>query len=91
MNSDINHNLPAIYQIRIKGHLISEQWEDWFEGLNIKLTGNSETLLTGFIEDQAALYGILKKICDLGMPLISVNQVKSNRSTDTDTQVKTES
>jgi len=91
MSSGTNNYLPAIYQIRIKGHLVSEQWEGWFEGLNIKLTGNSETLLTGFIEDQAALYGILKKICDLGMPLISVNQVKSNSPTDTDSRVKKES
>ncbi|MCP3899013.1 MAG: hypothetical protein GY707_04680 [Desulfobacteraceae bacterium] len=89
MSSDTNHYLPTVYQIRIKGHLINEQWEDWFKGLNIKLIENSETLLTGSVEDQAALYGILKKICDLGMPLISVNQVKSNRPTHTDTRVIT--
>ena len=63
---------PLVYQIRIKGHL-SEQWMDWFEGLTITLEENGNSLLTGQVIDQAALHGILKKIRDLGMPLISLN------------------
>ena len=67
---------PILYQIRIKGHL-SPQWTDWFECLTITLEDNGETLLTGPVVDQAALYGLLKKVRDLGLPLISVNPVKA--------------
>ena len=63
-----------IYQIRIQGHLGAE-WTDWFEGLTITLQDNGETLLTGSVVDQAGLYGLLRKIRDLGMPLLSVNRV----------------
>jgi hypothetical protein len=62
-----------VYQIRIKGHL-GRQWTDWFEGLTITLEDNEETLLTGPVADQAALHGLLKKVRDLGMPLVSVNR-----------------
>ena len=62
---------PTIYRIRIKGQLDS-QWTDWFEGLTITLEDNGDTLLTGPVIDQAALHGLLKKVRDLGMPLISV-------------------
>jgi hypothetical protein len=63
-----------IYQIRVKGHL-GPQWMDWFDGLTITLEENGESLLTGPVVDQAALHGILKKMRDLGMPLLSVNSV----------------
>ncbi len=62
------------YQIRIKGHL-GHQWTDWFERLTITLEDNGDTLLTGPVVDQAALHGLLKKVRDLGMPLVSVNHV----------------
>jgi hypothetical protein len=62
---------PTVYQIRVKGHLGS-QWTDWFGGLTITLEDNGETLITGPVVDQAALHGLLKKVRDLGMPLISV-------------------
>ena len=65
---------PLIYQIRLEGQLGSE-WAEWFGGLTITLADNGETLLTGPVIDQAALYGVLKKIRDLGLPLISVNRV----------------
>ncbi len=65
---------PMVYQIRIKGHL-GRQWTDWFEGLIITLEDNGETLLTGAVTDQAALHGLLRKVRDLGLPLISVNRV----------------
>ncbi|HSN94080.1 MAG TPA: hypothetical protein VLR89_03345 [Anaerolineaceae bacterium] len=62
---------PTFYKIRIQGQLDS-QWTDWFEGLTITLDEKGDTLLTGPLIDQAALHGVLKKIRDLGMPLISV-------------------
>ena len=62
---------PLIYQVRIKGHL-DRQWQDWFGDLTITLAAHGETLLTGPIADQAALHGLLKKVRDLGMPLVSV-------------------
>ena len=63
-----------VYQIRIKGHL-GHQWTDWFDGLTITLEEDGNTLLTGPVIDQAALHGMLKKVRDLGMPLLSVNSV----------------
>jgi hypothetical protein len=74
INSEIDPGQPMIYQIRIKGHL-GPEWTDWFEGLTIKLEDNGETLLTGPVVDQAALHGLLRKVRDLGMPLLSVNLV----------------
>ena len=65
---------PMVYQIRIKGYL-SSQWTDWFEGLTITLEDDGNTLLTGPVVDQAALHGLLKKVCDLGLLLLSVNSV----------------
>jgi len=67
------HDQSVIYQIRIKGQLDS-QWIEWFEGLTITLEVNGDTILTGPVIDQSALHGLLKKIRDLGMPLISVNR-----------------
>jgi hypothetical protein len=63
-----------VYQIRLKGHL-GCQWTEWFEGLTITLEENGETLLTGPVVDQAALHGLLKKVRDLGLPLLSVMRV----------------
>ena len=70
----------VIFQIRIKGHL-SRAWTDWFEGLTITLEENGDTLLTGPVIDQAALYGLLKKVRDLGMPLVSVSPVEPGHAT----------
>jgi hypothetical protein len=70
-----NPSQPVVYQIRIKGHLGS-QWTDWFDGLTITLEDDGNTLLSGAVTDQAALHGLLKKVRDLGMPLISVNRVQ---------------
>ena len=69
---------PLIYQIRVKGHLGS-QWADWFGGLNVALEDNGDMLLTGPVVDQAALYSVLRKVRDLGMPLLSVTGVEPDQ------------
>ena len=79
-NSKTVPSQPQVYQIRINGHL-GQQWMDWFDGLTITLEDNGDTLLTGPVIDQAALYGLLKKVRDLGMPLVSVNLVEPGPST----------
>ena len=67
---------PLVYLIRIKGHL-GRQWAEWFEGLAITLEENGDTLLTGPVVDQAALHGLLRKVRDLGLPLLSVNIIQT--------------
>ena len=71
INSESEKAQPLVYQIRLKGHL-GREWTDWFGGLAITLEDNGETLLTGPVVDQAALHGVLRKVRDLGMPLLSV-------------------
>lgn len=73
LSSKTDPDEPVIYQIRISGHL-GREWTDWFEGLAITLEDDGDTLLTGPVVDQAALHGLLKKVRDLGMPLVSVNR-----------------
>jgi hypothetical protein len=68
------HDEPGLYEIRLKGHL-DHRWTGWFEGLTITLEEGGDTLLTGPVIDQAALHGLLKKVRDLGLTLLSVNQV----------------
>jgi hypothetical protein len=74
-SAEIDPTQPTVYQIRIRGHL-GRQWSDWFAGLTITLEDNGDTLLTGPVVDQAALHGLLKKVRDLGTPLLSVVCVK---------------
>ena len=66
---------PLYYEIRLKGHL-EARWVKWFDGLTITLEEDGDTLLTGPVIDQAALHGLLKKVRDLGMPLVSVSPVE---------------
>ena len=68
-----------VYQIRVQGHL-AQQWTAWFEGLTITLEENGDTLLTGPVIDQAALHGLLKKIRDLGLPLLSLVRLNGEQN-----------
>ena len=74
MAEDRNPTTVLEYKIIIEGHL-SESWVEWFEGLSFEHTCDGTTILTGGIIDQAALHGLLKKIRDLGLTLLSVNRV----------------
>ena len=65
---------PLVYALRIHGHL-DDHWAEWFGALKITLEDNGDTLLNCLVADQAALYGLLRHVRDLGMPLISVNRV----------------
>jgi hypothetical protein len=75
---------PMVYQIRIKGHL-SGKWTDWFGGLTITLEEDGETLLTGPVVDQAALFGLLRKVRDIGLPLLAVIRVEPDETDVPDT------
>jgi hypothetical protein len=66
---------PGVYEIRIKGHL-DHRWADWFEGLTITLENNGVTMLTGPLLDQAALPGLMRKLRDAGLSLVSITQVE---------------
>jgi hypothetical protein len=78
-NSESDPGQPPVYQIRIKGHL-GREWADWFEGLTLTALDNGETLLTGAVVDQAALYGVLRKVRDVGLPLLSVVCLKPGQA-----------
>jgi hypothetical protein len=69
------HDHAVRYEIRLKGHL-EERWADWFDGLTLTRAANGETLLAGLVVDQAALHGLLKKVRDLGLPLVSVLRIE---------------
>lgn len=75
------HDLPIeqrkgpIYQIRVHGQL-GEEWTAWFDGLTVTQEANGDTLLTGPVVDQAALYGLLRKVRNLGLPLLAVAQIE---------------
>jgi len=69
---------PAVYEIRMQGHL-DEQWTEWFGGMSVTREADGQTLLAGPVVDQAALHGLLRRIRDLGMPLISVIRVVPGR------------
>ncbi len=85
LNPKADSSQPTVYQIRIAGHL-SRQWTYWFGGLTITLEANGDTLLTGPVTDQAALHGLVRKVRDLGMPLISVNRVETSQAENLDVE-----
>lgn len=75
---------PRHYAIHIKGHL-DDRWADWFDGLTMTREANGETLLSGSVADQAALHGLLRKVRDLGLPLLAVVQLAPPPANEPDT------
>ena len=73
-DSDCDPDQPMIYQIRLKGYL-GPEWTDWFLGLSISWEEDGETVLTGPLVDQAALFGVLRKVRDLGLALLAVRSL----------------
>ena len=84
-----DYHEPGRYEIRLKGHL-DDKWADWFEELTITRADNGETLLTGPVVDQAALHGLLRKVRDLGLPLLSVMHVEPEPANGTDGNTDTD-
>ena len=69
-----HHDEPIRYEIRVKGHL-DDRWAEWFDGLSLSHQGDGTTILCGPVVDQAALHGVLRKVRDLALPLVSVIRV----------------
>lgn len=82
-NSGTAPGQPLVYHIRIKGHL-GPRWSAWFEGMTITPEDTGNTLLIGPVVDQAALYGLLRKIRDLGLPLVSMVRVEPQQENAAD-------
>lgn len=78
-----DHREPGLYEIRVKGHLDS-RWADWFEGLSFTHESDGTTILYGPVVDQAALHGLLRKVRDLGLPLISVTRAQTGQGGQVD-------
>ena len=84
-----DHREPGCYEIRLKGHL-DARWADQFEPMRFTHASDGTTILTGAVVDQAALYGLLRKIRDLGLPLIAVNQVDPKQANGSDGNLDTD-
>ena len=72
------HDHPGRYEIRLKGHL-DARWAAWFDGLTLSHDSDGTTIIRGPVADQAALHGLLQKVRDLGLPLVSVTQVEPDQ------------
>ena len=80
--SDVRHfSGRGVYEIRVKGNL-DLRWSDWFDGFSIRHVGEDETLLIGSVADQAALHGVLHKIRDLGLPLLTLQRLEEEGGED---------
>jgi hypothetical protein len=90
LNPETDPSQAMVYQIRIQGHL-GRQWIAWFGGLAITLEDNGSTVLTGPVVDQAALHSLLRRVRDLGIPLLSVNRVEVGQADAPDVKPPNES
>lgn len=73
-----DRNVARRYELRVKGHL-DARWADWFDGLSLTHASDGTTLIHGPVADQAALHGVLQKLRDLGLPLVSVTQAEPDQ------------
>lgn len=89
-NTKENAHQPTIYEIKVEGHL-DRQWTDWFGGVTVIVEEDGNTRLACPVVDQAALHGLLKKVRDLGIPLISVNRIGSGQTKDADIELPVQS
>jgi len=78
MSDGKDYDTPAVYQVHVKG-VLDPSWSDWFDGFTIT-SSEDETELMGMVADQAALHGILTKLNDLGLPLVSVSQTRPGKT-----------
>jgi hypothetical protein len=81
INPETDADHAAVYHISVKGHL-DPQWASWFDEMTITLDEDGETLLSGMVADQSALHGLLRKVRDLGMPLISVKRIDPGQTNE---------
>ena len=79
MKHNREYDEPGMYQIVVSGNL-DERWSDWFDGFSLTQTPDNETVLKGCVADQSALHGLLNKIRDIGIPLLSIERLKDNNS-----------
>lgn len=82
-NPNTDPNQPVVYQLRLQGQLGTE-WSDWLGTMSITRAENGDTLVTGPLVDQAALYGVLRKVRDLGIPLLAVNRIPPDQAVGKD-------
>ncbi len=75
MADNRKYDEPGVYEIRVSG-VLDDRWSDWFDGFSFNKSSVNETVLTGCVTDQAALHGLLNKIRDIGLPLISVERIE---------------
>ena len=79
MTDNRKYDEPGVYQIRVGG-VLDDRWSDWFDGFSLDKSLINETVLTGCVNDQAALHGLLSKIRDIGLPLISVERIEESQA-----------
>ncbi len=72
------HHGPGLYEIRLQGHL-DHRWTAWFDGLSISNESDGSTVIRGEVVDQSALHGLLQKVRDIGLPLVSVTRIATHR------------
>ena len=78
MTDNRKYDEPGVYQIRVSG-VLDDRWSDWFDGFSFDKSSVNETVLTGCVTDQAALHGLISKIRDIGLPLISVERIEEDK------------
>jgi hypothetical protein len=76
MDKDMNFNSPAVYRIRLQEDL-GTNWTEWFYGFEVSIDAEGGSLLEGLVADQAALHGLIRKVRDLGLTLVSVQRVEN--------------